>query len=171
MIVEVLTADTGVGVGVGVIAPAEDASVRNVVRQEIAEPVDAIFRGPGLVAVAVEAMHGNDAARRLWSADRPPSKQAKAGSWKLSRAWTRSKTYSTTGSTPSATISKPWGKSSGAVSVAVEAAAACVVDVSGDGGCAVVDVVDGPSRRRRNGITRDKRDKRDEDIAAGNTKD
>ncbi len=49
--------------GVGVVAPAEDAGVWDVVRQELAEPVDTIARGPGLVAVAVEAMDGDDAAR------------------------------------------------------------------------------------------------------------
>lgn len=49
--------------GVGVVAPAEDADVRNIVRQEITEPVDAITSGPGLVAVAVEAMDGDDTAR------------------------------------------------------------------------------------------------------------
>ncbi len=49
--------------GVGVVAPAEDAGVWDVVWQEIAEPVDAIARGPGLVAVAVEAMDGDDTAR------------------------------------------------------------------------------------------------------------
>ena len=63
MVVEVLAADSGAGMGVGVVAPAEDADVRNIVRQEITEPVDAITSGPGLVAVAVEAMDGDDTAR------------------------------------------------------------------------------------------------------------
>ena len=63
MVVEILAADSGAGMGVGVVAPAEDAGVWDVVWQEIAEPVDAIARGPGLVAVAVEAMDGDDTAR------------------------------------------------------------------------------------------------------------
>lgn len=63
MVVEVLTADTGASVGVGIVAPAEDAGVRDVLRQEITEPVDAILRCPGLVAVAVEAVYGDDAER------------------------------------------------------------------------------------------------------------
>jgi hypothetical protein len=63
MIIEVLTADTGAGVGVGVVAPAKDTGAGDIERQQIAEPVDTIVRGPGLVAVAIEAMHGDDAKR------------------------------------------------------------------------------------------------------------
>ena len=63
MVVEILAADSGAGMGVGIVAPAEDAGAWDVVRQEIAESVDAIARGPGLVAVAVEAMDGDDTAR------------------------------------------------------------------------------------------------------------
>lgn len=47
--------------GVGVVAPAEDAGLGDIVRQEITEPVDAVARGPCLFAVAVEAVHGDDA--------------------------------------------------------------------------------------------------------------
>jgi hypothetical protein len=63
MVIEVLAADLGAGMGVGVVAPAEDPGVRDVVRQEITKPVDAIARGPSLPAVAVEAVDGDDAAR------------------------------------------------------------------------------------------------------------
>jgi len=48
-------------VGIGIIAPAENTGASDVVRQEIAEPVDAVVRGPGLAAVAIEAVHGYDA--------------------------------------------------------------------------------------------------------------
>lgn len=54
----------GAGVGTGVVTPAEDASVRNVTRQEIAEPVDAIACGPGPFAVAVEPRHSDDTEAR-----------------------------------------------------------------------------------------------------------
>lgn len=60
MVVKVLTADAGASMGVCVVAPAEDAGARDVVWQEVAEPVDSIARGPGLVTVAVEAMDGDD---------------------------------------------------------------------------------------------------------------
>jgi cobalamin biosynthesis protein CbiD len=60
MVVQVLAANSGSGIGVGVVAPAEDPGVRDVARQEIAEPVDTVARGPGLVAVAIEAMDGDD---------------------------------------------------------------------------------------------------------------
>lgn len=68
MVVEIFAADTR-AVGVGVIAPAEDASLRDIAWKEIAEPVDAIARDPRLFAVAVEAMYRNDAvevSRVLW---------------------------------------------------------------------------------------------------------
>ena len=49
--------------GSSIVAPAEDAGIGNIVRQEFAEPVDAIASGPCLLAVAVEAMDGDDARR------------------------------------------------------------------------------------------------------------
>lgn len=61
MVVEVLTADAGAVTGIGIVAPAQDTGARNIERQEIAEPVDAIASGPGLVAVAVETVYGDDA--------------------------------------------------------------------------------------------------------------
>lgn len=63
MVVEILGADSGAGMSIGVVAPAEDAGVWDVVRQEMAEPMDTIARGPGLVTVAVEAMDGDDTMR------------------------------------------------------------------------------------------------------------
>jgi len=61
MVVKVLAADARARVGVGIVAPAENAGAREVGGQEVAEPVDAIVRGPCLVSVAVEAMHSDDA--------------------------------------------------------------------------------------------------------------
>jgi hypothetical protein len=63
MIVEVLTANTGPRVGVGIVAPAENASARYVAREEIAEPVDAVLGRPRPGPVAVEAMDGDDATQ------------------------------------------------------------------------------------------------------------
>jgi hypothetical protein len=61
MVVEIMAADAVAVAGVGVVAPAEDPGVRDVVRQEITEPVDLILGGPGPVTVAIETMHGDDA--------------------------------------------------------------------------------------------------------------
>jgi len=63
MVVEVFAADARASMGVGVVAPAEDAGLRDIVWQEIAEPVDAVACSPGLFAVAVETMHGDDTVR------------------------------------------------------------------------------------------------------------
>lgn len=72
VIVEIVAADAVAIAGVGVIAPAEDTGVRDVGRQEIAEPVDLVLGGPGPVTVAVKTMHGDDADRRDISAGRSP---------------------------------------------------------------------------------------------------
>ena len=45
--------------GIGVIAPAEDACIWNIRWEEVTEPVD-IVRCPGLFTVSVESMNGND---------------------------------------------------------------------------------------------------------------
>lgn len=63
MVVEVLAANAGASVGSSIVAPAEDAGIRDIVRQEFTEPVDAITCRPCFLAVAVEAMDGNDAGR------------------------------------------------------------------------------------------------------------
>ena len=61
MIVEIMRADAGATAGIGVVAPAKDAGVRDVVRQEIAKPVNVVISGPSPVAVAIKAMYGDDA--------------------------------------------------------------------------------------------------------------
>lgn len=58
-----MAADSGAGIGVGVVALAEYTGVRDVVPQEVAELIYAIARGPGLAAMAVEAIDGNNTAR------------------------------------------------------------------------------------------------------------
>ena len=60
MIVEILTADSGSGMRIGVVSPAEDAGMRYVIREQTTEPVNAITRGPRPFTVAVEAMDGDD---------------------------------------------------------------------------------------------------------------
>jgi hypothetical protein len=40
MVIEILTAEAGAGMCSGVVAPAEDAGLGDVVRQEVAEPMD-----------------------------------------------------------------------------------------------------------------------------------
>jgi hypothetical protein len=72
VIVEIVAADSIVIPGVGVIAPAEDTGMRDVVRQEITEPVDLVLGSPGPITVAVESMHGDDAGGRDISAGRSP---------------------------------------------------------------------------------------------------
>ncbi len=64
MIIEILAADT-VAMSVRIVSPAEDARVWDIGREEVSEPVHVVRRRPGLVAVAVEAMDGNDAGN--WS--------------------------------------------------------------------------------------------------------
>lgn len=46
---------------VRVVAPAEDAGLWEILREEVSEPVDAIFRRPCFIPVAVEAMQCDDA--------------------------------------------------------------------------------------------------------------
>lgn len=64
MVVEVFAADARAGMGVCIVTPAQDAGLGDVMRQEIAEPVDAVTRGPRRFAVAVEPVNGDDAARK-----------------------------------------------------------------------------------------------------------
>jgi hypothetical protein len=49
---------------VRIVAPAEYARVRQVVREEVAQPVDAVSRCPCLLAVTVEAVDSDDAGVR-----------------------------------------------------------------------------------------------------------
>jgi hypothetical protein len=61
VVIEVLGAHARAAVRVGVVAPAEYARVRQVVREEVAQPVDAVARRPCLHAVSVEAVDSDDA--------------------------------------------------------------------------------------------------------------
>jgi len=65
MVIEVLAADT-VTMRVRIVSPAEDARVRDISREEIAEPVHAVRRRPGLVAVSVQAMDSYNAGECWW---------------------------------------------------------------------------------------------------------
>lgn len=47
--------------GVRIVPPTEDSGVRDIVRKEIAKPVDAIRGRPGLVLVSIQAVDGDDA--------------------------------------------------------------------------------------------------------------
>lgn len=59
MVVEVLAADT-IAVGTRIVSPAEGPGIRDVVRKEVAEPVDAVRRRPSLVSVSVQPMDGDN---------------------------------------------------------------------------------------------------------------
>jgi hypothetical protein len=65
MVEQVLKAHAGAAVCVRIVAPAEYARVGQVVREEVAQPVDAVFRRPRLLAVTVEAVDSDDAGVRL----------------------------------------------------------------------------------------------------------
>ena len=52
MVVEVVATDA-LAMSVCIVSPAEYASVRDIMREEIAEPVDAVGRCPSLVGVAI----------------------------------------------------------------------------------------------------------------------
>jgi hypothetical protein len=58
--IEVLGADARAAVRVRIIAPAEYARVRQIMREEVAQPVSAAARRPCLLVVSVQAMDGND---------------------------------------------------------------------------------------------------------------
>ena len=59
MIVQVLTADP-IAVSIRIVPPAKDAGIRDVVWEEIVEPVDAVRSRPSLVLMAVQAMDSDD---------------------------------------------------------------------------------------------------------------
>jgi hypothetical protein len=61
----VLAAHAGAAMRVFIVALAEYARVKEVVREEVAQPVDAAARCPRLLAVFVQAMIGDDTAIRL----------------------------------------------------------------------------------------------------------
>jgi hypothetical protein len=64
MVKQVLAAHARAAVRVGVVAPAEYARVRQIVREQVAQPVDAVACCPRLLAVSVEAVHSDDAGVR-----------------------------------------------------------------------------------------------------------
>jgi hypothetical protein len=66
VVIEILGAYARVAVRVGVVTPAKYARVRQVVREEVTQPVDAVARCPCLLAVTVEAVDSDDAG--VWSA-------------------------------------------------------------------------------------------------------
>ena len=115
--------------------------------------MDAVACGPCHLAVAVEAVDGND----TWKQELESAGGAK-GHYGVS-------THSTTGSTPSATTSRPWGHGlSGAVAeveaIAVSLAAGVLADASLDGGR----FEERDRLRSLEGISRDSGDGRDEDM-------
>lgn len=61
MAVERLRAHSALRMGIRVVAPAENARLWEVFREEVSEPVDAVFRYPCFLSVAVEAMQCNNA--------------------------------------------------------------------------------------------------------------
>jgi hypothetical protein len=76
MVEQVLAAHPRAAVRVGVVAPAEYARVGQVVREEVAQPVDAVdavARRPRLLTVPVQAVDRDDA--RLVSAAECATKQ------------------------------------------------------------------------------------------------
>jgi len=60
MVIEVLATDSRVAISVRIVPPAEDSRVRDIVREEIAEPVSAIRGRPSCVLVSVQPMDGDD---------------------------------------------------------------------------------------------------------------
>jgi hypothetical protein len=72
VVIEVLRAHARAAVCVRVVAPAEDARVWEVVREEVAQPVDAAARCPRLLAMSVQAMNRDNTAIGL-AVNAPPS--------------------------------------------------------------------------------------------------
>lgn len=61
MIVQVLAAYARATVRVCIVAPTHDTSVRYVVWEEVAEPVDIVGRSPRFLSVSIQTMNGDDA--------------------------------------------------------------------------------------------------------------
>jgi hypothetical protein len=61
VVVEILPAHSVTGMGIRVVAPAENARLWEIFGEEVSEPVDAVFRRPCFLSVAVEAMQCDDA--------------------------------------------------------------------------------------------------------------
>jgi hypothetical protein len=62
VVIEVLKAHARAAVCVRIVAPAEYARVGEVVREEVAQPIDAAARCPRLLAVSVQVMDSDDTA-------------------------------------------------------------------------------------------------------------
>jgi hypothetical protein len=56
-----------IAVWIRIISPAEDSGVGNVSGEQIAKPVNPICRCPGLVAMPVRAVYGDNVDYRLGS--------------------------------------------------------------------------------------------------------
>jgi hypothetical protein len=84
VVIEVLRAHARAAVCVRIVAPAEYARVGEVVREEVAQPVDAAARCPRLLAMSVQAMNGDDTAVGL-AVNAPPSneKHTRRSGWRL----------------------------------------------------------------------------------------
>ncbi len=90
MVIEVLAADA-VAISICIISPTEDACIWDVGREKIVEPVVSVYCCPGLVAMSVQSMDGNNTGM------------------KSDQALTRYEvTYSMTGCSPPATTLRPW---------------------------------------------------------------
>jgi hypothetical protein len=61
VVIEVLAADAEVAMSVRIVSPAEDSRIRDIVRKDIAQPVNAIRSRPRLLSVSVQAMDRDDA--------------------------------------------------------------------------------------------------------------
>jgi hypothetical protein len=66
MVNQVLAAHARATVRVRIVSPAEYARARQLAWEEVAQPVDAVVRRPCLLAVSVQAMHGDDARVELF---------------------------------------------------------------------------------------------------------
>jgi hypothetical protein len=62
VVIKVLRAHARAAVCVRIVTPAEYARVGEVVREEVAQPVDTAARCPRLLAMSVQAMNGDDTA-------------------------------------------------------------------------------------------------------------
>lgn len=59
MIIEILSADLRITVCIGIVAPADNACVRNIQREKVTKPVDTAHR-PSFLTVSVESMDGHN---------------------------------------------------------------------------------------------------------------
>jgi hypothetical protein len=90
MIVEELVTNA-LSMRVRIVSPAKYARVGQVMREEVAQPVDTVVRRPCFLAVSVQAMDSDDAGARL----------------AVERATGQKEAYSTVGLAPSATTCRP----------------------------------------------------------------